>query len=131
MDHEKNRKRIVRIAKGLRKRMSLPEVLLWQKIKPSVNGLFDIRRQHPILDNFVLDFFHPDLQLAIEINGKFVHEGREEQDAVRQAKIEATGIAFVRIPASWVLRDPEAVASLIISLCARELEIDDLDESLL
>jgi hypothetical protein len=50
---------------------------------------------------------------------------------LRQEKIEGLGIAFVRIPAQWILRDPEAVASLIMSLCARELDIDELDESLL
>jgi very-short-patch-repair endonuclease len=104
--------------------MSLPEVLVWQKIRPSVSGMFNLRRQHPVVDSFVQDFFYPDLQLAIEIDGKYVREAREELDAIRQEKIEALGIAFVRFPARWVLRDPKAVASLIISLCAHEIDID-------
>ena len=131
MDHDKNSKRIVGVARGLRRRMSLPEVLLWQRLRPSVNGMFDIRRQHPVLDQYVLDFFYPDLQMAFEIDGSHFHDGKEEYDARRQSDIEATGIAFVRLPARWILRNPGEVVDIILRLCSGELVIDDLDESLL
>ncbi len=130
MDHEKNSKQTVQMARGLRKRMSLPEVLLWTRLKPSVNEQFDIRRQHPILSRYVLDFFIPHLQIAIEIDGKHAHEFKEERDQKRQAEIEAIGICFVRIPASWVLRSPSEVTDFILSLCSGEITTDDLDDSL-
>ncbi len=130
MEHNKNSQRIVQMAKGLRRRMSLPEVLLWKQLKPSVNGQFDIRRQHPVLDRYVLDFFIPHLQLAIEIDGKFAHDGQVEKDEERQVNIESTGICFVRIPARWVLRDTNEVVAVIMSLCSGEITIDDLDDSL-
>ena len=110
--------------------MSLPEVLLWIRLKPSANGQFDIRRQHPVLGRYVLDFFVPHLQLAIEIDGKIAHVGQEERDEKRQANVEALGICFVRIPARWVLRDPDEVANVILSLCSGEITMDDLDDSL-
>ena len=66
----------------------------------------------------------------MEIDGKIAHEGQEEHYDKRQLKIEATGIAFVRFPARWVLRNPDEVANLILSICAGEIDIDDLDESL-
>ena len=130
MRHERQPRRIVSAARGLRKRMSYPELLLWNRLKPSVNGVFDIRRQHPVLGSYVLDFFYPDLQLAIEIDGRLAHEEKEERDDFRQQQIEATGVIFVRIPASWVLRNADEVSQFILDLCSGELTIDDLDDSL-
>ena len=83
-----------------------------------------------VLDRYVLDFFIPHLQLAIEIDGKFAHDGQVEKDEERQVNIESTGICFVRIPARWVLRDTNEVVAVIMSLCSGEITIDDLDASL-
>ena len=44
-----------RFAKVLRRRMSLPEVLLWQELKKSAGGAAQFRKQHPF-GAFVLDF---------------------------------------------------------------------------
>ena len=130
MRHRKQSKQVVDLAKRLRKRMSFPELLLWAKLKPSVNGTFDIRRQYPILDRYVVDFFYEDLQLAIEIDGAAFHEGRAEADALRQHAIEQTGVIFVRIPARWVLRDRDEAAQFILDICAGVIDIDEIDESL-
>lgn len=110
--------------------MTLPEVLLWKILKPSSNKQFDIRRQHPVLGRYVVDFFHADTQIAFKIDGKYVHALRTEQDNLRQQEIEATGVAFVRIPASWVLKNPSEVADFILLLCSGELKVDDIDELL-
>ena len=130
MRHERQPKLVIGLARSLRRKMSLPEVLLWKKLKPSVNGEFDIRRQHPVLGRYVLDFFYSELQIAFEIDGKYVHEMKFERDQIRQKEIEAAGIVFVRIPASWVLRNPSEVAQFILDICAGVLTVDDLDDSL-
>ena len=115
----------------MRRRLTLPEVLLWARLKPSINGEFNIRRQHPVRELFVVDFFYEDLQIAFEIDGKFVHGLKGEHDAARQQSIEATGVAFVRIPASSVLRNPDEVAKFILDICAGVIALEDLDEKYL
>jgi very-short-patch-repair endonuclease len=55
-------------ARQLRRAMTLPEVLLWQAIRPSVMRLGRFRRQHPF-GPYILDFFSPSLNLAVEIDG--------------------------------------------------------------
>ncbi len=107
--------------------MSLPEVLLWQRLKSSANPEFKIRRQYPVLEKFVVDFFYVDQQIAFEIDGQ-VHSLKSDKDAVRQKEIEALGIVFVRIPAKWVLRNPDEVVRFIFDICSGEIRIEDLEE---
>ena len=98
---------------------------------PSRNGDFHIRRQHPVLGRYVIDFFYEDLQLAIEIDGSYAHQMKSKRDKVRQEQIEATGVAFLRIPARWVLKDPDAAAEFVLSICAGKICLDDVDEKFL
>ncbi len=98
---------------------------------PSANGEFNIRRQHPVYELYVVDFFYEGLQIAFEIDGKYAHALKEERDTIRQQRIEATGVAFVRIPASWVLRNPGEVAQFILDICAGIILLEDLDERFL
>ena len=117
-------------AKRLRREMTKPEVLLWIRLKSSAQTEFKIRRQKVVLSKYVVDFFYEDQRIAFEIDGKIAHELKSGKDEIRQQEIEGSGISFVRIPASYVLRDPDAVAQLIFRICSGELGIDDLDLSL-
>ncbi|RAK51478.1 endonuclease domain-containing protein [Phenylobacterium deserti] len=98
-------------ARTLRRRMSLPEVLLWRTLKGrQLHGLH-FRRQHPI-GPYVLDFYCDQLQLAVEIDGD-THLARTDADAARDAWLTAQGIQTVRISARDVLDSHDAGASLI------------------
>jgi very-short-patch-repair endonuclease len=55
------------LARKLRKNSTLAEVILWQNIKGKVFD-YEFHRQVPIND-FIVDFFCHELQLAIEIDG--------------------------------------------------------------
>ncbi len=55
---------------------------------------YDFHRQKPI-DNYVVDFYCPELHLAIEIDGES-HSLKEKEDARRQARLEELGIRFLR-----------------------------------
>ena len=57
----------VRRAKKLRRKMSLPEVLLWRELRRSPDG-FHFRKQHGA-GNYILDFFCARANLAIEVDG--------------------------------------------------------------
>ena len=86
-------------AKELRTKMSLPEKMLWSRIKGSKLGYL-VRRQYPI-GPFIADFYLHELRICIEVDGKG-HELREEQDATRDAYFRELGIETIRISAKAI-----------------------------
>jgi very-short-patch-repair endonuclease len=103
-------------ARRLRRKMSLPEVLLWQILRKQP-GYVKFRRQHPI-GRYVLDFYVLELKLAIEIDGLAHDMGdRPVRDEERDSWFESQGIRMLRIAAKDVLDDPAAVADSIVRLC--------------
>jgi len=109
----------VTTARKLRRDMSLPEVLLWQRLRGKVGVKF--RRQHPI-GNYVVDFYCREAALAIEIDGEAHSRGdRPVRDDRRDAFLKENGYQVLHIPASEVLADADRVATSIASLVARPL----------
>jgi len=100
--------------------MSLPEVLLWQRLKGSPQGIA-FRKQHPI-GAYRADFYCAALKLVIEIDG-IAHDmgDRPQRDAARTCVLETQGYQVLRISAADVLKDADAVASAIVTLAARPL----------
>ena len=105
-------------ARQLRREMSLPEVLLWNLLRRSPDGVH-FRRQHALGDYF-LDFYCARAKLCIEIDG-IAHDmgDRPKRDEVRNAVLAAMGIETLRIPASDVLKSPEDVAEALVRYCQR------------
>jgi very-short-patch-repair endonuclease len=100
--------------------MTLPEVLLWQRLRARPEGL-KFRRQHPV-GRFVADFYCASARLVIEVDGR-IHDDAQvaEHDSVRTATIELAGHRVVRIAAQDVLHDADRVADSIVALAARPL----------
>ncbi len=95
--------------------MSLPEVLLWVRLRRAPEGV-RFRRQHPI-GPYVLDFYCAAAGLAIEVDGVAHDMGaRPERDVVRAEWLRARGVRVVRIPAGEVLADPDGVAEAIVRM---------------
>lgn len=92
--------------------MSLPEVLLWRELRKRPEGL-KFRHQHPA-GPYVLDFYCPEVDLAIEVDGEAHGRGdRPTRDEVRDAWLNMRGARVLRINAADVLRDLEAVVRYI------------------
>ena len=72
--------RAARNARKLRRKMTLPEVILWHWLRQRPEGL-KFRRQHPT-GPYVLDFFCSDARLAIEVDGE-AHSRGNRPDRVR------------------------------------------------
>jgi very-short-patch-repair endonuclease len=108
-------------ARKLRRKMTLPEVLLWRIMRTRPLGL-KFRRQHGS-DDFILDFYCGDARLGIEVDGIAHNMGRTpERDVARDAFFAAAGIETLRIPATEVLRDAErAMESIVMAAQARLL----------
>lgn len=58
-----------KLARELRNKSTLSEVMLWQQLKRGQRGGFDFHRQKP-LDHYIVDFFSHELMLAVEIDGR-------------------------------------------------------------
>jgi very-short-patch-repair endonuclease len=100
--------------------MSLPEVLLWQRLKGSPEGIA-FRKQHPI-DPYIADFYCSAARLVIEVDGE-AHDrgGRPQRDEVRTAFLEERGYRVLRILAAEILKDPDSVAASIVAYAADPL----------
>ena len=81
-------------ARELRNNSTKTEILLWKFLKEKQLHGYDFHRQKPI-DEFIVDFFCPELMLAIEIDG-VSHIGKEAYDSERQVKLEKLGLRFLR-----------------------------------
>ena len=105
-------------ARKLRREMTLPEVLLWNLLRRSPDGVH-FRRQHEAGDYF-LDFYCARAKLCIEVDG-IAHDmgDRPQRYEVRNAVLAAMGIETMRIPASEVLKSPEDVAEALVRYCQR------------
>ena len=105
-------------ARRLRRELSLPEKLLWVRLR---GAEVRFRRQHPI-GPYVLDFYCPAANLAIEVDG-FSHDtgDRPQRDEARVAWLNSERIDVLRIPAKEILADPDAVADALLRMCAKPL----------
>jgi len=106
-------------ARSLGRDLSLPEKLLWRRLK---GASLRFRRQHPI-GHYVLDFYCPTANLAIEIDGMAHDMGdRPQRDEVRTEWLNGAGIEVLRIPAMEVLADPDAIADALVRFCDDRLK---------
>ncbi|MBO9377862.1 DUF559 domain-containing protein [Sphingomonas histidinilytica] len=96
---------------------SMVEVLLWRLLRSKGVG-FRFRRQHPA-GPYVLDFYCPELRLAVEADGIGHDMGdRPERDEARRAWLAEQRIDLVSFPAAEVLKDVAAVADAIRRICS-------------
>ena len=107
-------------ARQLRRKLSVPEIMLWVRLRQRPGG-FKFRRQHPA-GRYILDFYCHEAQLAIEVDGMAHDLGdRSQHDAVRDDWLKKQNIRVLRIAASDVSRDPDAVVETIILMCRGEV----------
>ena len=104
--------KIRQVAQNLRKQQTLGEILLWDFLKGRQIKGFKFTRQKPVT-NYVLDFFCPELLLAIEIDG-CSHDSKGDQNLERQAKLEQMGIRFLRYQEREIMRELDAVLEGIV-----------------
>jgi very-short-patch-repair endonuclease len=104
-------------ARLLRNNSTLSEVILWQKIKGKALGV-EFHRQVPI-NEFIVDFYCHEIQLAIEIDGSS-HDNKYDYDCRRQNILETKGVEFIRFEDSSVKKE------LFSVLLALESKVEQL-----
>lgn len=86
--------RLKQLARDLRNNSTPGEIMLWNEIKGRKLRGYQFMRQKPI-GEYIVDFFCSKLKLVIEIDGES-HAGKEACDRMRQKKLEALGLTFLR-----------------------------------
>lgn len=103
-----------RKARALRRRLTLPEVLLWQQLRLTPAGL-RFRRQHPA-GRYILDFYCATRLLAVEVDGMgHEREAQWQHDVERDAWLAGHGILVLRFPARDVMADCAGVIERIVA----------------
>ena len=100
-----NKKKEQEKRRSLRTNMTYCEKIVWMHLRKRQLG-YRFLRQYSV-DSFVIDFYCPELKLAIELDGD-VHEIPEQKkyDKARQKYLEAFGIKFIRIKNEEFLGNP-------------------------
>ena len=106
----------VRFARQLRRKLTLPEVILWHHLRKRPGGL-RFRRQFPCR-GYVADFACLESRLAIEVDGEAHSMGNNAQrDLKRDSVLREAGFDTLRIPARDVLGNLEGVLTMISTAC--------------
>jgi len=92
--------------------MTYCEKIVWTHLRKRQLG-FRFLRQYSV-DHFVIDFYCPELKLAVELDGD-VHNlpEQKEYDIARQKYLEKFGIKFIRIKNEEFLGNPNKAFSKI------------------
>ncbi len=95
-------KKLVEIARINRKNPTQAEDKIWYEVlKDKQFENYKFHRQKP-LDNFIADFYCPELMLVIEIDGDY-HDTQKDYDALRSDKLRDYGIDVIRYQNNKVL----------------------------
>lgn len=80
----------------LRKEQTYAEKIAWMVLRNRSSFGYKFRRQFSV-DRYVIDFYSPELKLAIELDGS-VHNEPDQKlyDIERQKFLEGLGITFLR-----------------------------------
>lgn len=100
-------------ARSLRNKSTPGEIALWKKVRAKQIQGYDFHRQKPI-GEYIVDFFCPELMLAIEIDG-ISHDNKKAlvNDAHRQRDIEKLGITVLRFTEEETLKNTGTVVEQI------------------
>ena len=103
-----------REAKEKRKNPTLPEGLLWQRLRRNQLCGFHFRRQQ-VIDRYIVDFYCHQVELVIELDGP-IHLRQVNYDKERDARLEAQGFVVLRFNNDELSEDIETVLAEIHSV---------------
>jgi very-short-patch-repair endonuclease len=106
-------------ARALRRDVTNVERRLWQKLRGAQIDGASFRRQHPA-GNYILDFYCPALQLAIELDGG-QHAQATSRDRQRDEWLRLHGVTVLRFWNSDITENLSGVLE-VIALKVSELK---------
>lgn len=108
---------LLRHARESRHASTRAEKRLWEGLRAHRSGMH-FRRQHPIGDRFVTDFYCVQARLCIEIDGdSHAEPDQERYDAERTARITELGYRVLRFRNVDVMKNLAGVVEAILEAC--------------
>lgn len=105
------------LAKQLRREMTGPERLVWERVR--ANRVCGLRfRRQQVIDGYIADFYCHSKSLVVEIDGP-IHEAQREYDSHRDRVFRERGFVVLRFRNVEVLRDLDSVIQRIVMHCAK------------
>jgi very-short-patch-repair endonuclease len=97
-------------ARDMRKNATHAEDFLWQLVRNRQLLGYKFRRQHPIDQKFILDFFCQELMLGIELDGGY-HQAidQQEYDEGRSYELKELGITILRFTNEEAIWETEKI----------------------
>jgi very-short-patch-repair endonuclease len=105
----------------LRHNSTYAEKILWLSLRRRQIQGVRFLRQYGIF-SFVVDFYSPEVRLAIEVDG-ISHIGKEEYDFERQKIIESLFIKVIRFSDEEVISNTEKVVDAIKKIVVERLKL--------
>ena len=105
-------------ARTLRKAATVPERILWSKLRGRQFGGFKFRRQHPI-GPYICDFVCLTEKVVVELDGS-QHVNQSDYDRRRDALLRANGFRVLRFWNSDVIERLDIVLDTIHEALFRE-----------
>lgn len=111
---------LLQFARAMRHSPTSAENFLWQVLRARQFAGLKFRRQHPV-EPYILDFYCPEIQLAVEVDGaQHANVKGMQDDAQRTAYLAEKGIKLIRFWNHEVMTQPEHVLNHLWNI-VREL----------
>ena len=107
---------LLKNARRLRKNQTEAEHIIWKALRNRKLNNWKFRRQHPISEGFILDFYCAETKVAVELDGAHHRlKDQMEYDENRTKYLQELGIRTIRILNEEVLSSKENVLRKIIA----------------
>jgi len=107
-------------ARRLRRNATIPERMLWNRLRGGRLGGLKFRRQQPI-GPYIVDFFCHEVGLVVEVDGRS-HDERGKEDSQREAILqEQQRLQVLRVGNDYVLKETEAVLFAILRAAGKKV----------
>ena len=111
------------VCREMRRKPTRTEDSLWQRLRNRRLAGFRFRRQHSI-ERFVVDFYCPEADLIVEVDGP-IHRYERAEDAIRQEFLEAQGLRVLRFSDEDVtMRLAEVLTRVSLALSSPSLQAE-------
>lgn len=108
------------LRKQLRNNATSAEAILWTILSNRKIGGYKFRRQHSV-GRYVIDFYSPELKLAIELDGEpHANAANIDKDETREYFLNKNGITVFRYENRWVFEFPEEISEDILQFAGRK-----------
>ena len=104
------------LAKQLRKAGNLSEVIFWNAVKKGQLLNLDFERQK-IIGNYIVDFYCPELDLVVEIDGES-HDYKGSHDLEREKYLNSLGLDIIHFEDFRIKKDFDRVKDELYWYCS-------------